>query len=206
MLDAIKNDDFETFEETLADAPAQVINCALMDALFVHDATSLKYIRILLRHPCAVVGKYTLEPMIDDADTFDSEVFDLAVTVMIPEHLETVFWYTAGIPNYAAATTVLRAMLQRCSMTDDDIFHTADLFLNCATASKDPTRHVAVLVDAGIDLKRYPRLLPRALTERRPGIGRELVAAGIPKSAAYDTRRLKFEWYRTALVLELSHL
>lgn len=212
MSEAIRDDNYEGFLEALKDASEHDVHAEILGVLVMMGRVSdridyRRYATALLRHPFAHIGSIYAFEHVMGTDVFDAEVFDLALTALHPRTLETVksiFWQAVRVPNYAALSKVLHILLKDGMMTDDDLFFTLDAYLNSTNAEKNPTRHVGVLRDTGIDVSRYPELLPLSMTTR--GIGRELISAGIPKRAAYDARKLNSERYRHALVMELSHI
>lgn len=205
LITAIQNNDLKRFEEELENAPDCIIYCALDHALSKNTPRSLEYAVPLLQHPRAKVYDYSLRSMLENTITFDEEVFELAL-IALRDSLESVFWYATQVPNYKAITILMRKMIHEVRVTDEQLFEILDGYMVRPVASKFPKQHVHALVEAGVDLRKFPMLLPRSLSHQRPGIGRELIAAGISVNAAYDPTMMKYRWYRKALIDDLGHV
>jgi len=168
MIDAIREDMYEKFIESFADAPDTVINVEVSGVVRMlgspkHRDRFEKYARVLLGHPKARVDAYALAHMTENVDSFDTDLFDMALAAMhprSPDALKTVCWKALDVLNYIAVEKVLCILHDETMLTSEEWFFFLDTYLNCSTASIDPRRHVGALMNAGVNLSKFPDVLP----------------------------------------------
>lgn len=208
LLDAGDDDTFDEFD-------------ALIKTLGTHDPRNMiaslmvsqrdpRYLKSLLRHPHTTFDELSLEIMMEGflyhpENTVDRDDLYEALTRLNPKTHDTVLhlvFRAALVP--ITFELALRALVNDFSLVKYNeiswIFFTRFVSEEC----DDPLAHIRACVDGGFDLSSSRYVLPGFLNSSKPdtpGVVRELLKCGIPKSAAYVTKYLKSARYRNRLVM-----
>jgi len=202
LQEKINVDDFEGFIDALSTVPDQIATAALMCIMLTYDApVHDRYIRALLRHPGTKVVAFALAKTVGGPKNLDPDVFDMALSkteFKTDDDVDGLFWTAARASRYHEVREILRVRIDRCGISASMV----GSYVALKNGRVDPKKHLQPMQDLGIDFARFPDVLPGAM--RVPGMGRELVKLGIPKSAAYNVsmRYLNSPWYRDAITRE----
>lgn len=209
---AYSDDNFEEFEN-IVQTLGTYDHGEVMWSIHCHDR---KYLRAVLSHEHTTVDymymSFFLE-YLNDVTEDDEVIIDLLFARMNPKDSKSAYDLLRSVAranNPKALEITLRQLLKYCELSIDQL--ASVLFIQIMSEHRkmldeNPIVYIRAFVNAGVDISGFHYILPAYLMTHGkvfPGVARELVKHGIPKSAAYVTKNLKSARYRSRLLMELS--
>jgi len=198
----ILDDVYESFAEELGTASdAEVVS--IVTWMMYAPSIPQRYLAKALEHSGARVTSHAFVRLLRGTDPVERRVFDLALNAFVIEReddVHMILMAAAQTSKYYEVEAIARMYIQTHGMMCPLTLY---IYVGLKNGRADPKKHLQPMIDAGVDFSKVPSVLPGAM--RVPGMARELVKLGIPKSAAYDVslRYMNQPWYRDALTREL---
>lgn len=199
LCTACDDKNFEEFEKTLQSPgsydPEQIIGYVLWS----DDYRFLE--AIVRRHP--TVRYEDIDCILPRIEEKNYDLLEVLFQKMVPKTPNVVFEILCAAQMYPDKLSIaLRVLLQDCSISHDQL---ALLLYTSMRNSNDPIAYIRAFVDGGVDISGFHYILPDYLRYGKivPGVARELIKHGIPRSAAYVAEYLKSARYRSRILNEL---
>lgn len=205
LLDAYHTRNFEHFENIVRGLrsfnPTRIVVF-----LMFSEYDDYRYLKTLLDYEHTTVNCDIVKSFL--RSTTNHEIVNVLLQRMYPKTPETIYELVdsavqSGTPEIVTSTL--------CQLLKDGHPLTQDrlawlLYTKISSEeTEDPSAYIRAFVNGGVDIRTFHYILPEYLRYGKivPGVARELIKHGIPKSAAYVTEYLKSEQYRMRLLMEL---